>query len=285
MSHLLPISIKFSGNMHKNRVYPTIFLNSLFYFLCAYFILFFISRIGVAISASAFSIPVRIYYHKIDFLIRSVEWTADAVSAIFVTGPLICLILGIVMLIIFMNVATETGILRTLLIWMIILSIISFIGEIIIGSFLNQGVGYVIMYLFIMDTGKIVLTLFGGIILFITGLIMSRLLLYTANTYLTDLKDLEKTKFVIYQYIFPYLSGILILGLVEIPKFSLFYTLVRLCGIIFLIPVVSRSVSLQDIYFEEEVPVISLSWKAAAVALGFLVLYRVVFGIGIRFMF
>ncbi len=270
--------------MLKNRVYLLIFLNSLFYFLCAYFILFFISRISVAVSASAFSIPVRIYYNTIDYLIRSSDWTSDAVSVIFGTGPLLCLILGLVFLIVYTKVESETGILRILLVWLIIISVVTFLGEIIIGALMNQGFGYVIMYLFIMDTGRVVVTLLGGILLFFAGLAMSRVLLYTANTYLPDLKGFDKTKFIIYQYLFPYMAGILIIQLVEIPKISWFYTLIRLCGIIFLVPVLTRSASHQDICFEEEIPEVSISWKAAAAALAMILIYRVVFGFGIKFL-
>lgn len=269
--------------MFKNRVYAVIFLNSVFYFLCAYFILFLISRISIAISASAFSIPVRLYYYEIDYLIRSSDWTSDAVTVVFGTGPLLCLIIGLVLLVIFINVSTENGSLRTLLVWLIVLSLITFLGEVIVGALMNQGFGYVIMYMFVMDTGRVVLTIFGGILLFAAGLAMSRILLFTANTYLTDLKGIDKTRFVIYQYLFPYLTGILIIQLIELPRFSWFPTLIRLCGIIFLVPVLSRSLSLQDIYFEEETPVYKLSRTAAAAAFVMLLLYRVVFGIGIRF--
>ncbi|MCX6282575.1 MAG: hypothetical protein NTU51_11500 [Bacteroidetes bacterium] len=268
--------------MHKNRVYQVVFLNSLFYFLCAYVLLFLISRISIAVSASAFSIPVRIYYDKIDYLIRSSEWTSDAVTVVFGTGPLLCLILGFVLLAVYIKVSAETGMLRILLIWLVILSIVSFLGEIITGALMNQGFGYVIMYMFIMDTGKLVLTLTGSILLFFSGVILSRALLFTANVYFTDIKGLEKTKFVIYQYIFPYLAGISLLQLIEIPRISWFSTLVRLCGIIFLLPVLSRSFSLQDIYFEEEVPEFSISWKVAGLALAFLLVYRFVFGFGLR---
>jgi len=269
--------------MLKNRVYTVIFLNSLFYFFCAYFILFFISSIGIAVSASAFSIPVRIYYHEIHYLIRNSDWSPDAVTVVFGTGPMLCLTLGLITFIVFLSVATEKGILRILLVWLIILAIVNFLGELIIGSLMNQGFGYVIMYMFIMDTGRVVLTLLGAILLFIAGLTLSRKLLFIANTYFSDLKGIEKTRFIIYQYFFPYLAGILILQLIELPKISWFPTLVRICGIIFMIPVFSRSLSLQDIYFEEETPDVSLSWKAALAALALLLLYRVVFGFGVRF--
>ncbi len=269
--------------MPKHRVFRVIFLNSLFYFLCAYFILFFISRMSVAFSASAFNIPVRIYYDKIDYLVRSSDWASDSVTVVFGTGPLLCLILGLVLLIIFTKVATENGMLRILLIWLAILSIVSFLGEIAVGALMNQGFGYVIMYMFIMDTGKLVLTILGGILLFFSGVVLSRTLLFTANIYLTDIKGLEKTKFVIYQYVFPYLAGILLLQIIELPAISWFSTLVRLCGIIFLIPVLSRSANIQDIYFEEEIPEFKISWKAALSALAFLLIYRVLFGFGVKF--
>ncbi len=269
--------------MHKNRVNQVIFINSLFYFLCAYLILFLISRISVAISASAFSIPVRLYYHEIDYLIRSSEWSSDSVTVIFGTGPLLCLLLGLVLLLIFINVATEEGRLRILLVWLIILALVNFFGEIIIGSVMNQGFGYVIMYMFIMDTGRVVVTLLGGILLFLCGLALSRTLLFTANIYLPHLKGIEKARFVIYQYFFPYLAGILILQVIELPVISWFPTLVRLCGILFLIPVLSRSLSLQDVYFEEETPEFSISWKTGALALALLLIYRIGFGIGLKF--
>ncbi|MCX6283279.1 MAG: hypothetical protein NTW31_03450 [Bacteroidetes bacterium] len=269
--------------MLKRRVFPVIFLNSLFYFLCAYFILFLISRISVAVSASAFSIPVRIYYNKTDFLVRSSDWASDSVTAVFGTGPLLCLILGLVLLIIFIRVATESGMLRILLIWLAILAIVSFLGEIIVGALMNQGFGYVIMYMFIMDTGKLVLTLLGGILLFFAGVALSRTLLFTANIYLTDIKGLEKTRFVIYQYVFPYLAGIFLLQIIELPGISWFPTLVRLCGIIFLLPVLSRSASIQDIYFEEEIPEFTISWNAAFAALALIMVYRVLFGFGVKF--
>lgn len=269
--------------MLQKRVNSVIFLNSLFFFLCAYLILFFISRLSIALSASAFDISVRLYYHEIDYLIRSSDWSADAVSVVFGTGPLLTLILGIILLVIFINVATESGMLRILLVWLIILAFTSFLGEVMIGALMNQGFGYVIMYMFIMDTGRVVVTLFGGIVLFSAGLFMSRVLLFPANIYHSDLIGIEKTRFVIYQYLFPYLAGILILQVVEIPKISWFLTLIRLSGIIFLIPVVSRSVNIQDVYFEEETPSAGTSWRTAAAAVILLLVYRIAFGIGIRF--
>jgi hypothetical protein len=268
--------------MFKNKVYTTIFLNSLFYFLCAYLIIFLVSKIGTAVSASVFGIPVRIYYYRVDYIIRSYDWTSDAVSVVFCSGPFLCLILGLILLIVFSLVATETGMLRILLVWLIVLSFVSFLGEIIVGALMNQGFGYVIMYLFIMDTGRIVLTLLGGILLFTAGLFLTRTLLFIANIYFIDIKDIEKTKFMFYQYAFPYVAGFVILQLVEFPKISWFETGIRLCGIIFLIPAISRSVSIPDMYFEEDKPEFSLSWTAAAAAFILLLIYRIIFGIGIR---
>ena len=268
--------------MIKNKVNTTIFLNSLFYFLCAYQIIFLISKIGTAVSASVFGIPVRIYYDRLDYIIRSYDWTADAVSVVFSSGPFICLILGLILLIIYKLVATETGTLRILLVWLIIISIISFFGEIIAGALLNQGFGYVIMYWFIMDTGRIILTLFGGIMLFVAGLLLSRNLLFIANIYFIDIKEIEKAKFMLYQYAYPYIAGSIILQLVELPRLNWLESGIRLCGIVFLIPAISRSLSIPDMYFEEDQPEFGISWAEAGAAFILLIIYRIIFGIGLR---
>ncbi|MEI7491955.1 MAG: hypothetical protein WCK92_11190 [Bacteroidota bacterium] len=268
--------------MLKKRVFLVIFLNSLFYFLCAYFILFFISRISVAFSASVFNIPVRIYYDKIDYLVRSSDWESDSVIAVFATWPLLCFIIGLAFLVIFIKVVTESGMLRILLIWLAILSIISFFGEITTGALMDQGFGYVIMYMFVTDTGKVVLTLLGGILLFFSGIALSRMLLFTANIYLTNISGFEKTKFVIYQYVFPYLVGIVLLQIIDLPVINWFSLLVKLNGIIFLFPVLSRSAIIEDIYFEEEAPEFKISWKAALTALALILVYRVIFGFGVK---
>lgn len=269
--------------MNRNGVRSVIFLNSLFNFLCAYLILFFISRISIAVSASAFSIPVRLYYYEVDYLIRSSDWSADAVTVVFGTGPLLCFILGIVLMIVYFKVAAEEGMLRILLVWLFVLSFISFLGEVIIGALMNLGFGYVIMYMFIMDTGRIVVTLLGGIILVLAGVALSRILLFIANIYYTDLKDVEIPRFVMYQYFFPYLAGLVLLQLIEIPQLNWFGTLTRLCGLLFFIPVLSRSLSLQDIYFEEERPEFRISWLTGFAAVLMILIYRIAFGIGIRF--
>jgi hypothetical protein len=268
--------------MFKDRTNSTIFLNSLFYFLCAYLILFLISRIGTAVSASVFGIPIRIYYNHIDYIVRSYDWTADAVTVIFCSGPFISLVTGLVLLIVFSLVATETGMLRILLMWLIILSIASFFGDVIIGALMNQGFGYVIMYLFIMDTGRVILTLFGGILLFASGLFLTRSMLFVANIYFIDIREIEKTKFMLFQYAFPYIAGFIIIQLFELPRMNWFESGIRLCGLIFLVPAISRSVSMPDMYFEEDQPEFGISWKTAVTAFFLLIIYRIVFGIGLR---
>jgi hypothetical protein len=185
-------------------------------------------------------------------------------------------------MIIYFNVITEQGILRILLAWVFILSFISFLGEVIIGSIMNLGFGYVIMYMFIMDTGRVVFTLAGGLILVIAGLSLSRYLMFIANIYFRDLRELAIPRFAIRQYIMPYFAGLAILQIIEIPHLNPFNSLVRLCGIVFLIPLFSRSLTLQDIYFEEDQPEAKINWFAGAAAIAMLLFYRIGFGIGIR---
>ena len=178
--------------------------------------------------------------------------------------------------------AEEKGILRILLIWMIVICIQNFFGEMMMGSILDRGFGYVIMYMFIMDTEKLVLTIFAGLALLVSGFFFSRNFMLTANVYFNEIRDLVKPKFVLYQYIFPFLLGIIIIQILDIPHFNILSACTRFSALLVLIPVFTRSFTMQDLFFDEEPREVKISLRYALTALVFLLIYRVLFGIGLK---
>jgi len=258
-------------------------LNSTVLFLIAYFLLFSLASIVTAISASAFDIPTEITSSQILFFIRSYDWTSDAVKTIFSTGPIMALLTGILLWILYTRVAEETGILKLLVVWMVAHCIVFFFGDMMMGALFSKGFGYVIMYLYFMDTGKMIITLFALVSMFTLGLVMTRQMLFTANTYMTVLPEKDSRKFVLVQYLIPFLAGNILIGLVKLPGITLFESFLNGSMIIFLIPIYIRAGMIQDLYFEEEEKEITIYWRSFAIALLLLVLFRIVFGIGIRF--
>ncbi|MFH1296048.1 MAG: hypothetical protein ABIJ04_02095 [Bacteroidota bacterium] len=258
-------------------------INSTVLFLIAYLLIFSLTSIVTAISASVFDISTEVFYGQILFLVRSYDWTSDAVKGIFSTGPILALLFGILLWILYTRVAEETGILKLLVVWMTAQCVVFFFGDMMMGALFSKGFGYVIMYLYFMDTGKMIITLFALVAMFTLGLLVARQLLFTANTYLNILPGNQARKFVLFQYLLPFVTGNIIIGLIKLPEISLYELFLNGSMILMLVPIYIRAGMMQDLFFDEEPKTITIYWKSIAIALLFLFLFRVVFGIGIRF--
>ena len=262
--------------------FEIISLNSFFLFLLAYLIVYTVHLFITAYTAILFDIPVVVYYKDVDFLIRGIDWTTDMVTGVFSAGPIAMFVLAVLLLILYITVVSETGILRLLVLWMIFHSLTRFFGEILIGSLMSKGFGFVILYLFVMDTGKVVMSIFVFVAVFTIGLLLFQLFLFSANIYFNDLRKSYRLKFLIYQFFFPFVIGNLFIALYKIPSFSYFDITMNATGILILIPLFIRSVSFQDMYFDEEQRTIKARMVIISLTILMLVLFRIVFGIGVR---
>ncbi|MCX6305559.1 MAG: hypothetical protein NT040_11375 [Bacteroidetes bacterium] len=263
-------------------MFKTITLNSLLLFLIAYLIVYVLNLFITGYAAIIFNIPVLVYYYDVDYLIRGIDWTPDSVSGVFSSGPIVMFALSLFLLILYKSVETETGILRLLLLWMIFHSLTRFFGEILVGAIFNKGFGFVILYMFLMDTGKVILTILGFMAMFTVGLAIARLSLYSANIYFNDLLRNYRLKFILYQFIFPFLMGNIVILLIKIPQVSYFDIALNASMVLFLIPVVMRSFTFEDFYFDEDQRTVKTNMVLPVAALLLLFLFRLVLGIGVR---
>lgn len=265
-------------------VFPLITINSVFCYLLAYVFLFVLTRMTTAISASVFNIPSLIYYFDTDFLINSHGWNAEAVVAVFSAAPLISLFMALALIDLYREIVAFSGIAEIFIAWLIILCLGYFAGELIMGVMLNRGFGYVLMYFFIMDTGRMTFTLLSGFVLIIAAKCLSRVLLCSANVYFNELKGKVKLKFAFCQFILPFIIASLILQFCELPKFSFYLFAARCTLVIILLPLISRSFGMPDLYFDEIPRTPAFSKSLAVITLLALLVYRVVFGMGVRIM-
>lgn len=264
------------------KTFRTISLNSLLLFLIAYLIIYVLNLFVTGFTAILFDIPVKIYYYDVDYLIRGIDWTPDSVSGVFSSGPIAMFVLSLFFLIVYKSVETETGILRLLLLWMIFHAMTRFFGEILVGAILGKGFGFVILYMFVMDTGKVILTILGFVAMFTAGLIMARWSLYTANIYFNDLLKTYRFKFIFTQFILPFILGNIVILLIKIPQFSYFDVALNASMIFFLIPILVRSISMEDFYFDEDPRTIKLKMILPITAVSLLFFFRLILGFGIR---
>lgn len=263
-------------------IFPLITLNSVLLFLLAYIVLFLLTRLLTAISASAFNIPSVIYYSNTDFLVNSCDWSRDSVFAVFSASPLISLFLSLGLMALYHETREFSGISGIFMVWLMILCLGYFAGEMIMGAILNRGLGYVMMYSYIMDTGRVTLTVITGVVLFISGTMLARVLLCSANVYFNELKGDLKWKFAISQFLLPFVISTLILQICELPKFSFYLFSARCILVLFLLPLLSQSNTTQDLYFDDAPRKPPFSSSLAAITLFALLIYRVVFGQGLH---
>ena len=77
------------------------------------------------------------------------------------TGPVLALISGVLLFLLYTHVSEESGILKLLVIWMLSHSIVFFFGDIVMGSLFTKGYGFVLMYMYATDTVKMVISVLG----------------------------------------------------------------------------------------------------------------------------
>lgn len=263
-------------------IFKTISFNSLLLFLLAYLVIYVLNLFITGYTAILFDIPVLVYYYDVDYLIRGIDWTPDSVSGVFSSGPIAMFVLSLFFLILYKSVETESGILRLLLLWMIFHAMTRFFGEILVGSILNKGFGFVILYMFLMDTGKVILTILGFVAMFTLGIAMARPSMYSANIYFNDLRKAYRTKFIFSQFFLPFLIGNVVILLIKLPKFNYFDLCLNLSMLLFLIPLLMRSMTIEDLYFDEEKKTIARLQLLAVATLLMLIAFRIILGIGIR---
>jgi len=279
-NNLSPIVMDKTGVVTHGSGWIILF-NSLFYYLIANALIFLLTCISTAVMASRFGISTLVCKDQVEFLTSSCNWNRDAVLTVFGTAPFMSLLTALVLVVFYGCHAHRCGSLRILLAWMIILCMTNFFGGMIVGAFLNQGMGYLFMYLFIMDTGRIVVTLLCMMVLFVISQVLARVFLFTANVYHNELRGSEKLNFGILHFLIPFILGNIIIGLWEFPSFNLHNTCLRISALLILIPFLLRCRSTPDLYFDENPRLPAPGISPGCIALLLLLIARFVIGEGI----
>ncbi len=259
----------------------TITINSLSYYLIAFYFMYLISQFFTAIAAMQFDFSSRLYYYKLVYAIDSYSWTSDAVKLLYSIGPALSLILGILSLIIFINLYEDRGRYKMFFVWCWVHGMIWFFGAFLAGTLLDKGFGYVIMYFYLQDTAKLLITLFALTLLLLAGVFSTRWLLFTGNSYFNQINEHNRAFFTFSQIITPIVAGTFIIILAKLPKINFYELFVLLSSLIFMVPTLLRFHTFPT-YFFDEIPIkISLDKKALIAAIVVLVVFRVIFHFGI----
>jgi hypothetical protein len=262
--------------------YLIVLLNSTFIFLLAYLLIFLVKEIAIIIAARSFNISAVMMYYDVEFLIRSRDWTADAVQVVFSTGPLIAFILTLITIITFALISHEIWTIRLFIMWIFLHALTQSLGEMICGALLNQGFGWVLAYLYINDTTKMLLVI-GIIIVMVTcGMFFSRFMLFTGNIYFNFINKANRSPFIISQILLPFLIGTGIITIIKQPLLNSFEPVVESSMMLILLPALLNARFSDDLFFDEEPRKIRIKWVWILISILILIFFRIYFWKGVR---
>ena len=236
----------------------------------------------MATTSLLFDYKTVVYYYNIEFLVDYDAWYADSIKTIFATGPIVAFIIAVLSLIIYSIVYLETGVLKTLLLWAILHGANQLIGGILIGNLLGKGLGYVIMYMYYSDTGKLIMSLLIIMSSVIVGTISTKYWIMSANSYYNFSKPHNRPLFITSQVLIPYIFGTFLIWLINQPEVLYYDTLVNIAMIFMILPPIILNKYHQEYYFEEGNIKIKLSYRIVIFALVFIAAYRILLDQGLR---
>jgi hypothetical protein len=221
-------------------------------------------------------------YYDVEFLIRSRDWTAEAVKVVFCTGPLITIIFTLIAMILFYLIRDEVWSVRIFITWVMIHAFTQSFGEIILGAILNQGFGWVLAYLYFDDTEKMVFVVCVLLAMMAGGFFLSRYLLLAGNTYFNCITRSNRTPFLVSQYFIPFLIGTGLIIAIKQPVKNGFELVVEAMMLLVLLPAFLGARYANDLFFDEEPRKFRIQWIWIAATILAYILFRMFFWKGVR---
>jgi hypothetical protein len=277
------MDITLDKNKRTFRNFFIIFVNSLSYFILAYLFMYLIGQFATAVIALQYDFSSTVYYYKLVYAIDSGAWTSDAVKLLFSTAPVLSLLFGIISLIIFIQIYDHLAHFKLFFIWFFAHSIIWSFGALLSGTILDQGIGYVVMYFYLMDTEKLIISLFSLTMLLLISTVTTKWFLFSANSYFNELNEHNRAFYTWSNIIFPLVIGSFLFIGVKLPMITYYELFILLIGVIFAVPILLRFPQYPTFYFDEDPIAVKLDRTAIIVAVFGLIAFRVIFEFGVRF--
>ncbi|GAB4320873.1 MAG: hypothetical protein Kow00127_13180 [Bacteroidales bacterium] len=249
-----------SANPGERSLFYRIFFNSLVLFILSYVVIYLAGQWLTVWAATTFDYQVRVFPYKIYYEIKSEQWTADSVKILYSIIPLVFFILGGIFLIIYNSLKLTNSPLKVFFLWGFLHGMVALFGSILMGTLLNQGIGWVIAYMYYRDTGKMIFSILSIFILVITGGILARTFLISGNAWFNKVDSSNRRLLFTAQALMPALIGTVILALLKIPTNDYyitgeeyFYEVYKVATILLvLIPMGLSAGAVGELFFDEE---------------------------------
>lgn len=252
-------------------------------FLISYFALYLLSQAATLVAARIFHYPTIVYYWEIYFNISVEDWFHDSVKTIYSSGPIIALITGISFMLIYHSRKEFIGLFKLFFLWGFLHGMSMFFGAMLVGTLFESGIGHVISWMYVMDTGKVLYSILSIFMLALVGMVSIKPFLISGNTYFNEMTRVNRRAFMWAQVFVPFLIGSVFLIALRTPRFMFYETFITLTLIIPLLPLMAAYPAYNDLFFDEEKREGSYDWKFFLILVAIVLFYRGILNFGISF--
>lgn len=226
--------------------------NSLSTFFIAYILTYHFYLFTTVFASLIMDIRAEIFINRVIFHISSTAWTPTAIEVVFISAPFMCLFLYIVSSIFYIKISIHSGLRKLFIFWITIISFTLFIGEIIGGSILYDGIGYAFSWLYIRDTFRIVtigISIFTAILI---GFRIKHFIILSGNMYLNKIKESEVLSFSLFQFIIPLILGSFVIFMIKYGHNRPYDTIVNFSAFLFIPPLLMNSRRIIAVNYNEK---------------------------------
>ncbi len=196
-------------------------INSLAYFIISYYLVVFSYNLFSMVLTKALGFDVELFYYG--FTHSGKVWTTSDTILVFFIGNALTLVVAILFERLYKKQRRYANGINMLFLWIYLISIIWFLGNIIVGAFFNFGIGAAVRAYRIPFFMRLIFAMISIYFLLFLGWKAQKHVRVSANLYFPRLLRKETKLFFVYQIIAPTLLGIIIIVLLKIPHLAMYH--------------------------------------------------------------
>jgi len=267
----------------KNRIqrkYWIVVINSLIYFLLAYYSVILLTNAFSLLLAKLYGFNGTLYHFGVILDIKQWQWSDNFVFLIFFFGTAFPLLLGIIAIKKYKKIRRSSCHYKMFFFWAYLISFSYFFGNLLIGVIFYFGFGAVFVSYSVPLIIKIIFGVIAFFVLIMIGKNSVRNTMVSFSSYFQEVSKPDISKYLNLQILFPALIGNVIIFLLKIPhhsEFSYHDTYVLLCMFIVIISIYASPNDRLPMKLRKTEDSFSLQKTPLILAIIFIVLIRVVF--------
>lgn len=274
------------NEISKEVQFWTIAINSLAYFMLAFFTVIILTNSFSILLANLEGVEGVLYYYGFNILTFDRSWSKELTFLVFFFGISFSLVLGIIFERAYKKARKHSKHYKMYFLWGYFLSFSYFFGNVLVGSFFYFGMGVIFDIFSIPWVFRIVTGITALAALAFLGIYATRGFIISLNSYQTFVERPEFRWFIKAQLIYPAIIGIVITVFLKVPHHNDFFMLDNLVWFSLVVPILSLYLNLSSqpsIRFTRKLPPIHIFKIPILIFVTVMLIYRIGLIGGLKF--